>query len=62
MKTKAVQSVLAVRNVTEEAARAAVNRVFSRCYADLEPIGRRIRRNSLDMHKAYLEAPLYGYD
>lgn len=62
MKTKAVQSVLAVRNVTEEEARAAVNRVFSRCYADLEPIGRRIRRNSLDMHKAYLEAPFYGYD
>lgn len=62
MKTKAVQSVLAVRNVTEEVAQAAVNRVFSRCYADLEPIGRRIRRNSLDMHKAYLEAPLYGYD
>jgi inner membrane protease ATP23 len=62
VKTKAVQSVLAVRNVTEEVAQAAVNRVFSRCYADLEPIGRRIRRNSLDMHKAYLEAPLYGYD
>ncbi|KAJ4432682.1 mitochondrial inner membrane protease ATP23 homolog [Periplaneta americana] len=62
VKTKAMQSVLAVRSVTEEQARAAVNRVFSRCYADLEPIGRRIRRNSTDMHRAYLEAPFYGYD
>ncbi|PNF29717.1 Mitochondrial inner membrane protease ATP23-like protein [Cryptotermes secundus] len=62
VKTKALQSILTVRSVTEEVARAAVDRVFSRCYADLEPIGRRIRRNSPDMHKAYLEAPLYGYD
>ena len=62
VKTKAMQSVLAVRNVTEEQARDAVNRVFSRCYDDLEPIGRRLRRNSLDMQKAYMEAPFYGYD
>ncbi|PSN36776.1 hypothetical protein C0J52_19397 [Blattella germanica] len=62
VKTKAMQSVLAVRNVTEEEARAAVNRVFSRCYDDLEPIGRRLRRNSLDMYKAYMEAPMFGYD
>lgn len=62
VKTKAIQSVLAVRNVSEEEAEAAVNRVFSRCYADLEPIGRRIRRNSMDMYKAYMEAPYYGYD
>lgn len=62
VKTKAIQSVLAVRNVSEEEARAAVNRVFNRCYADLEPIGRRIRRNSRDMYKAYMEAPYYGYD
>lgn len=62
MKTKAVLSVLAVRNVTAEEAQAAVNRVFNRCYNDLEPIGRRIRRNSLDMYKAYMEAPFYGYD
>ncbi|KAJ9595149.1 hypothetical protein L9F63_013557, partial [Diploptera punctata] len=61
VKTKAMQSVLAVRKVTEEEARAAVNRVFIRCYNDLEPIGRRLRRNSLDMEKAYLEATIYGY-
>lgn len=62
VKSKAMYSVMAVRTVTEEAARAAVNRVFSRCYNDLEPIGRRIRRKSLDMEKAFMEAPLYGYD
>lgn len=62
MKNKAVLSVLAVRKVSEAEARAAVERVFTKCYNDLEPIGRRIRRNSLDMHKAYLEAPMYGYD
>ena len=55
-------SVLAVRKVSEDEARAAVERVFSKCYNDLEPIGRRIKRNSVDMHKAYLEAPMYGYD
>lgn len=62
MKTKALMSVLAVRNVTREEAVDAVERVFPKCYADLEPIGRRIRRNSKDMHKAYMEGPMYGYD
>lgn len=56
-----MQSILAVRKVSEEVARAAVLRVFDRCYNDLEPVGRRLRRNSLDMNKAYLEGPLYGY-
>nr|CAD7394946.1 unnamed protein product [Timema cristinae] len=62
VKTKATRSVFAVRNVTPEEARAAVERVFPKCYADLEPVGRRIRRNSNDMHRAYFEGPLYGYD
>nr|CAD7429533.1 unnamed protein product [Timema monikensis] len=62
VKTKATRSVFAVRNVTPEEARAAVERVFPKCYADLEPVGRRIRRNSNDMHRAYFESPLYGYD
>ncbi|KAL7023796.1 hypothetical protein ACKWTF_012788 [Chironomus riparius] len=62
VKTKALCSVLAVRKVTAEEALAAIDRVFPKCYNDLEPIGRRIRRNSTDMHRAYLEAPYYGYD
>lgn len=62
MKTKALNSVLAVRNVTRDQAIDAVERVFPKCYADLEPIGRRVRRNSRDMDKAYMEGPMYGYD
>jgi len=54
--------VLAVRNISKADAVAAVERVFPKCYADLEPIGRRIRRNSTDQQKAYMEAPMYGYD
>ncbi|XP_046388874.1 mitochondrial inner membrane protease ATP23 homolog [Ischnura elegans] len=60
--TKAVQSVLAVRKVSESEAVAAVDRVFNRCYADMEPIGRRCRRNSTDMQRAYVEGVhLFGY-
>lgn len=54
--------MLAVRKVSPEEAIAAVERVFPKCYNDLEPIGRRIRRNSKDMYKAYMEGPMYGYD
>ncbi|XP_043250398.1 mitochondrial inner membrane protease ATP23 homolog [Colletes gigas] len=61
VKKKALDSILAVRKVTEDEARAAVMKVFDRCYNDLEPVGRRLRRNSLDMDRAYLEGPLYGY-
>lgn len=61
VKTKALNSVLAVRKVTRQEAIDAVERVFPKCYADLEPIGRRIRRNSTDMQRAYMEGPMYGY-
>ncbi|GJQ68345.1 hypothetical protein Trydic_g16939 [Trypoxylus dichotomus] len=62
VKTKAYQSVMAVRNVTERQAKDAIERVFTRCYSDLEPIGRRIKRSSMDVYKAYSEAYLFGYD
>jgi len=62
VKTKALASVLAVRNISHQAAVDAVERVLPKCYADLEPIGRRIRRNSTDQQKAFMEAPMYGYD
>ncbi|XP_066596854.1 mitochondrial inner membrane protease ATP23 homolog [Prorops nasuta] len=61
VKEKAMRSVMAAQNVTEAIAMAAVERVFSKCYNDLEPIGRRIRRNSCDMERAYNESYLYGY-
>lgn len=62
VKNKALASILAVRNVSKEEAIDAVERVFNKCYPDLEPIGRRLRRGSEDMYKAYAEASYYGYD
>ncbi|KAH8377978.1 hypothetical protein KR093_008281 [Drosophila rubida] len=62
VKSKALASVLAVRNISHQAAVDAVERVFPKCYADLEPIGRRIRRNSTDQQKAFMEASMFGYD
>jgi inner membrane protease ATP23 len=63
VKTKALGSVMAVRpDVTKEEALAAIDKVFIKCYNDLEPIGRRIRRNSADMIRAYNEKGNYGYE
>lgn len=62
VKSKALSSMLAVRNVSELEAIDAIERVFTKCYNDLEPLGRRIRRNSLDMHKAFQDGLYYGYD
>ncbi|XP_014296505.1 mitochondrial inner membrane protease ATP23 homolog [Microplitis demolitor] len=62
VKRRAMLSVLAARGVTIEEATAAVERVFNKCYNDMEPIGRRIKRGTDDMDKALYEAPLFGYD
>lgn len=62
VKEKAKFSIMAVHEVSAEVAEAAIERVFTKCYNDLEPVGRRIRRNSDDMPRAYAEAHLYGYD
>lgn len=62
MKSKAVYSVLAVRkNINKAEAIAVVEKVFPKCYADLEPIGRRIRSGSADAEQAYAESKYYGY-
>lgn len=61
VKKKAVDSMLAARNITKEAAVASVDKVFHRCYNDLSPVGRRIRRNSSDMQRAYRDRYLYGF-
>lgn len=53
---------MAVQPMTEEEARAVVDSVFPQCYADLEPIGRRIKAGKLsDVDRAYSEGFLYGY-
>ncbi|CAM1323123.1 XRCC6BP1 (predicted) [Pycnogonum litorale] len=61
VKTRATESVISARNVSREEARAAVDKVFDRCYNDLSPIGRRLRRNSPDVDRAYSERHMYGY-
>lgn len=61
VKNKAVASVLAVRNVSEREAVIVVERVFPKCYYDLEPIGRRLKRKLTDLDKAYEEGYYYGY-
>ncbi|KAF6032635.1 XRCC6BP1 [Bugula neritina] len=58
---KARNSILAVRNVSKEEAEDAVDRVFDRCYPDLEPVGRIPRNPYLDGRRLYVEASLYGY-
>lgn len=62
MKTKALYSVMAVRQIGKAEAVDVIEKVFPKCYADLEPIGRRIRRNSEDMFRAFREASYYGYE
>lgn len=49
------------RDITKEKAIEIVEKVFPKCYADLEPIGRRIRSGSADAERAYEESKLYGY-
>lgn len=62
VKRKAVSSIVVARGVSQEEARSAVDRIFDKCYNDLEPVGRRIRRNSPHMQWAYRERYHYGYD
>ncbi|GAB6032180.1 hypothetical protein CHUAL_010828 [Chamberlinius hualienensis] len=61
VKDKAVKSMVAVRKISAVEARAIVDSVFDKCYNDLEPIGRRVRRNSSDPDKCYFERRHYGY-
>lgn len=62
VKSKALYSVLAVRrDIKKEQAIDIIEKVFPKCYADLEPIGRRIRRNSADPERAYAETKHYGF-
>ena len=61
VKTKAAWSVVAVKKVEFSEAVDVVNKVFNKCYNDLEPIGRIPRRNSDDYERAYRERFAYGY-
>ncbi|XP_046372904.1 mitochondrial inner membrane protease ATP23 homolog [Haliotis rufescens] len=61
VKSKAIMSVLMVRNVTHEKASQVVDSVFDKCYKDLEPVGRRPRKGSRDPDRALIEGAYYGY-
>lgn len=60
VKNAAIESLVRTKFVKEEVAKESVNRVFSRCYADLEPIGRRAM-NKHDIERAFNEKFLFGY-
>ena len=61
VKKKAAQSLMLSRNLDFDVALMIVLRVFDKCYNDLEPVGRRIRRNSMDPEMAYNEAISLGF-
>lgn len=61
MRHKATMTVQIARNVSEEEAAAVVDKVFDRCYSDLEPYGRRPRKYIGDFKRALQEGLLYGY-
>lgn len=61
VRRKALTSVMFVRNVTAEEADAAIDKVFERCYKDLEPFGRRLKMWGTDDERALKEGILYGY-
>ncbi|XP_043237434.1 mitochondrial inner membrane protease ATP23 homolog [Amphibalanus amphitrite] len=61
VKNKAACSLVAARGISKREAVRIVDLVFPQCYGDLEPIGRRVRRNSDDIRRAYLERHKYGY-
>ena len=56
----AVESMIESNFVDKEVAEASVDRVFDKCYADLEPIGRRAR-NQEDVSLAFYERYLFGF-
>ncbi|KAK3579056.1 hypothetical protein CHS0354_029914 [Potamilus streckersoni] len=61
VKNKAILSVILVRNLPAVKAREIVDKVFDKCYQDLEPFGRRMKKGSRDAQRAYCDASLYGY-
>lgn len=63
VRAKALGSILGVRNVSREEAEAALDRVFDRCYADLEPAGIRPKKRTYqeDCRRAFQDAKYYGY-
>merc|ERR1712098_922760 len=60
VRSVAVEALVKTKFVKEEVAGKVVDEVFDKCYADLEPIGRRAR-NADDIQRAENEKFLFGY-
>lgn len=60
VKASAIEELEKVKFVPREKAEAAVEKVFDKCYKDLEPIGRRLQ-NKKEMDRAFAERYLFGY-
>ena len=60
VKSVALENLIRTKFVPEKEAREAIHSVFSKCYNDLEPIGRRAVTKE-DMEQAYYERYLFGY-
>jgi len=60
VKLVAVESLVQTRFMDWDLAKLAVDKVFDKCYNDLEPIGRR-SRNKDDILRAHDEKFLFGY-
>jgi len=61
VKRKALMSIMLARAVDEATATAAVERVFDKCYNDLEPFGRIPKTRTRDYEMAMEEGVYYGY-
>jgi inner membrane protease ATP23 len=61
VKKVALENLIQAKFVDREVAKDAVDRVFSKCYGDLEPIGRRLV-NQKDFVRMRDERYLFGYN
>ena len=61
VRNTAVDFLVKTKFVERKVAETAVDQVFSKCYADLEPVGRRVRHFG-DMKQAEKEKYLFGYE
>ena len=60
VKNTAVDYLVSTKFVKEDVAKAAVDKVFDKCYNDLEPIGRR-SIDADDIARANSEKYIFGY-
>ena len=60
VKSVALENLIRTKFIPEKEAKEAIDKVFTKCYNDLEPFGRRAV-NKNDMDQAFHERYLYGY-